>query len=1038
MAIHLPSLDVPAHEKRHFSEADVHSSLFEKDAQALGYPPRDSTEADGAYFQEQRSLALRRLAGKRSTGRYDGLYLIGNSPVMLVEIKRYDAIDADQDFARAKRQIINYALSGDFTSPPPFLFLYCGKTERNVFWRLKQVEDGAPVSASAYEPQPEPWSWQRIRDAHVKGEFSEEIVDRNRLLTILGYHLDRIADDIRPDVHHAVAVVSQEDPPEPLTLFGRWLVDHSEAHSEMRRLYQRKLAEIGARGTSDADKRRVAEEMTVQAALNYLNKVFFLNLCEERNLPGFFRVLRDFLPEARTEVTPTSAIVFMGLLRRKIRDSSRTWDTEDERAYRELREELMPDVGRQVIEQNNWWSLIRVAFDLAEEQFPIVYHPDAYDLFRPKKERLAELIFDLSTKSFVSLDNHAIGDIYQGLMSHKRQQQSRLGAFYTPKSFVQFMVSRLNLNRDAQVLDPCMGSGHFLEGIVEDLIARHAEQGFDAEQAYRTILSEQLYGADIDSFAASLAAIRLFLSQPGTDMVRPNLWVHDMLLHTPDRPASELFNADLFADTGKLVKAPRRAVAMDPDLDRVEQVDEIRFDAVVGNPPYGARKPAYKQRAYGDLYGTSADEIARGSIATGDHDSYGMFFASAIGRLKEGGRLCFVTSDSFRTLHTHRLLRRYILDRCKIIEVLLTDTRRFEGVSFAFAGMAITVLERCDDEAARRNHVMRLVDTVSDPAEFANPPAEKVFQLRQSAYEDLTDTPFCVGVPDEVVASVKHSDRLETVAHSVQGLATADDQYFLAGIDQPFPRLPTTIKRSQLADDDLADDEKTDGITHPVKHWVPFEKGEGFGEYWRPPSVAINWSREAVQTLKERAKWKAGTSKRPRFQNTSHYFKAGLTYSVVTSGRLSFRLMPAGSVFGHKGSAVFLRPDAAVDLRFLLGYLNSALATFLMKKIVNSTATADVGYIGRLPFRVPDIQTHDRVAAEVQAIIDALKKDPQTDVADHRAKIDQDIFDLFDIDHSRDLIVAFYERGGRVESAEDGSGDGDAVNDGEAAEIAAG
>ncbi len=90
----------------------------------------------------------------------------------------------------------------------------------------------------------------------------------------------------------------------------------------MEQLYQRKLAEV-----PKASEKAVVEEMVTQAALSYLNKVFFLNLCEERNLPGFYRILREFLPETRAFTTSTTAAVFLGLLRKKIRDvAAEKWD----------------------------------------------------------------------------------------------------------------------------------------------------------------------------------------------------------------------------------------------------------------------------------------------------------------------------------------------------------------------------------------------------------------------------------------------------------------------------------------------------------------------------------------------------------------------------------------------------------------------------------------------------------------------------------------------------------------------------------------
>jgi hypothetical protein len=244
---------------------------------------------------------------------------------------------------------------------------------------------------------------------------------------------------MRPKVVHGVQVVSEKGPA-ILTSFGEWLLERQAARERLRQLYERNIAETGRPS-------QVVEEMVTQAALNYLNKVFFLNLCEDRNLPGFYRIMREFLPTTRSETSPTTAAVFLGMLRRKIQDSVGGWLPGEEAAYRALRHDLAEDIRDRVIEQNNWWEPIRVAFDFAEERFPLVYREDAYDYFSPRKETLAELVYDLSTKSFTQLTNRHVGDIYQGLLSsrRRRRQQARLGAFYTPHDDVEYMVSKLRL-----------------------------------------------------------------------------------------------------------------------------------------------------------------------------------------------------------------------------------------------------------------------------------------------------------------------------------------------------------------------------------------------------------------------------------------------------------------------------------------------------------------------------------------------------------------------------------------------------------------
>jgi hypothetical protein len=1011
-SVRLPSLVVPEVEKRSYTEADVHSKLFESDMRAMGYPRRENKQSDGEYFLEQRALAVRRLKSRvdrSQRGHYDGLYLVGNAPVVLCEIKRYDALDSPRQLEQAVVQLQEYARSDDFDVPPPFLVLYSGRADRTHFFRRRAAPDGPRLDSVEYEQLDEIWDWDRVRAAHVTGVFAEEVVSRERLKGILLHHLNEIEDDLRADVSHAVTIVSASSVPTMLSPFGRWLVDNRIALERMRHLYERKVAEIGS-----AAPRQVVEEMVTQAALNYLNKVFFLALCEDRNLPGFYRIMREFLPTTKSFTTPATATVFLGLLRRKLKDSTEAWSDDEEAAYQSLRAELVPQIRDHVIEQNNWWQLIRVAFDLAEERFPLVYREDAYDYFRPSTEVLAELIYDLSTKSFRSLTNRHVGDIYQGLLSSRRnrQQQSKLGAFYTPRGDVDYMVANLRLTRDSRVLDPCMGSGHFLEGIYESLARLYAAEGIDGAATYSQIVGRQIYGGDIDTFATSLAAIRLFLLDEEGTRTPPNLYVHDMLLHSPERPGTQLFSPEVLAAEGRGQAVAEHVVGADPELDAVGSVDEREFDAVVGNPPYGARKPDYKKRVYAQLYGRRDRDRRAGSIATGDEDTYGMFFASGIERLCEGGRLCLITNDSFRSLTTHSALRRHILDRCKIVEILLTDTRHFEGVSFQFAGMAITTLEKCSVAEARASNVMRLVDYVRDPADFATPPADQVFELRQEEYEALADTPFFVGVPNEVFEAAKKSRRVRDVARGRVGLQTSDDQYFLAGVDGPTAGLPKVIRSGELATS-LTQQEREHGVGSNRTSWVPFAKGEGYGEYWRAPGVAIDWSREAVAELKRRDGLAAGTPRKPRFQNRQYYFRAGLTYSVVSSGRLSVRLMPEGWVFGHKGSAIFVEDEGTSEL-FLLGYLNSALATYFMKRIVNTTATADVGYVEKLPYRDPPDQLRDDVVERVKTIIQALRSDPAADVSGLRNAINDAIFDLYDIGTARGEVKRFYEAVGRA------------------------
>lgn len=329
--------------------------------------------------------------------------------------------------------------------------------------------------------------------------------------------------------------------------------------------------------------------------------------------------------------------------------------------------------------------------------------------------------------------------------------------------------------------------------------------------------------------------------------------------------------------------------------------------------------------------------------------------------------------------------------------------------------MAITTLEKCSDAEARADNAMRLVDYVRAPADFASPPATKVSELRQAEYETLPETPFFVGVPREVFEAAKRSLRLRDVARGRVGVQTGDDRRFLGGIGGPASGLGKVVDASEVATTVEAT-EAGSGIASSRPHWVPFAKGEGYGDYWRPPRIAIDWSEAAVAELERRAALPASTPRKAYLRNRSFYFRPGLTYSVISSGRVSARLLREGSIFGHKGSAIFVEEPDTSEL-FLLGYLNSALATYFMKKLVNTTATADIGYLEKLPYRKPSEELEVAVVERVELIVAALKADPDADVQTPRDGIDDLIFDLFEVRGAREEVRRFHRSVGRAEPA---------------------
>ncbi|MBA3422909.1 MAG: hypothetical protein H0U12_13665 [Thermoleophilaceae bacterium] len=86
-----------------------------------------------------------------------------------------------------------------------------------------------------------------------------------------------------------------------------------------------------------------------------------------------------------------------------------------------------------------------------------------------------------------------------------------------------------------------------------------------------------------------------------------------------------------------------------------------------------------------------------------------------------------------------------------------------------------------------------------------------------------------------------------------------------------------------------------------------------------------------------------------------------------------------------------------------------------MKKLVNTTATADIGYLEKLPYRRPGKDLEQAVVARVDRIVSALQDDLDPDVTSLCEEIDDLIFDLFEVRAGRGEVRRFHRTVGRAE-----------------------
>ncbi|WP_406506015.1 BREX-2 system adenine-specific DNA-methyltransferase PglX [Streptomyces sp. NBC_00212] len=219
--------------------------------------------------------------------------------------------------------------------------------------------------------------------------------------------------------------------------------------------------------------------------------------------------------------------------------------------------------------------------------------------------------------SFVDgdLDTRFLGDLYQDLSEHARKTYALL---QTPVFVEEFILDLTlepaveefglepvvkirehgiyrELPAGLRTIDPACGSGHFLLGLFERLLAKWRDEDKNADDwtLIRRAL-DAVHGCDKNPFAVSIARFRLLIAAlkaagarrldtaPGFPI---NVAVGDSLIHGRGAPKRE--SETMFSLSGESLETFfYRPEDIDKYAERCDLMTRDTYHVVVGNPPY--------------------------------------------------------------------------------------------------------------------------------------------------------------------------------------------------------------------------------------------------------------------------------------------------------------------------------------------------------------------------------------------------------------------------------------------------------------------
>jgi adenine-specific DNA-methyltransferase len=395
---------------------------------------------------------------------------------------------------------------------------------------------------------------------------------------------------------------------------------------------------------------------------------------------------------------------------------------------------------------------------------------------------------------------------------------------------------------------------------------------------------------------------------------------------------------------------------LQPDRDSISPVKG--FDRIISNPPYGGwqeytRRDCLKFR-FPDLY---------------VKETYGIFLAHSLAKLNTDGRAVFIIPETFLYLHLQKGLRKRLLGQYSIVSIDIFPSKVFPDVNFGYAKLCIISIDNrlpAEGHSFTVRHSENLGELTSKKG--------KEYEIDAQSVLDRAEYTFPLsGQSAETLFIDDCQIHLGDIADCVTGIYSGADTQFLKRSPDNLSRVTKypEIEKSQVFRSILGQQPSLNGLDDRAC-FLPVLKGGGF-PYLKPELWFLDWSVNAVSHYKN--------DKKARFQNSRFYFRAGIGFPMVSSGRASASVIKQTWIFDQSVVGIF--PKLLEHFGFLLAFLNSSTCWRLLRQI-NPSTNNSAKYLRRLPIVLP---TEERLAW-FNLVVNAYVKDLESG-NDRNSEIEQ-------------------------------------------------
>jgi len=524
---------------------------------------------------------------------------------------------------------------------------------------------------------------------------------------------------------------------------------------------------------------------------------------------------------------------------------------------------------------------------------------------------------------------------------------------------------------ELKVIDPACGSGHMLTYAFDLLYAIYEEEGYAPSAIPGLILTNNLYGTEIDARAGALGAFALTMKARAkqrtffNNRVEPNVCVIDPISSTPDeidllltRTGDRLedlafWNQFEHADTlGSLIQPDlevtarlgRHLAELDHSGDMlkadvierarrvVRQAEYLssRYMVVVANPPYMGSK--------------NMDSLLTSFIKDNYKGLHSDLFAAFLGRmtslLRGGGRMGVMTPNVWMYISSHAVTRRHITTATALKSLVELPLGGFKG-----ATVQVCAFTAVRNAPAGRAHFVRLVDVGSDESKLQRAlqndvqVGESIGRVHVVNLSDLASVPngaLAYSLPAEALDAYSRGKALSEIAYGQPGLQTSDNSRFIRfWYEVSLDRVGEGFSDSESA--------KTSG-----RRWFPYLRGGDYRKWYGNDLSVVDWENNGQRIKAYVAESYPYLNGNVDYvvKDRGYYFRPMISYTKIGTGRFAARRADEGHLFDVAGSAIF---PTERDTPLVLGFLCSIVGEMFLRA-QNPTLNVQSGDIDKLPY----------------------------------------------------------------------------------------